>query len=115
MRKYKVNVNGSEYEVCVELISDDGKAVAVPASPKEARVSAAAPSGAKNVTAPMTGTINAVNVKPGDIVKKGQTIMILEAMKMENEIPATEDGKVVSVAVAKGASVEAGALLCTIE
>ena len=55
-----------------------------------------------------------MNVKPGDRVKKGQTVCILEAMKMENEIMSPCDGKVVSVSVAKGAAVESGTLLCVI-
>ena len=63
----------------------------------------------------MPGNILSVNVKVGDAVKKGQVLMILEAMKMENEIMAGSDGTVTSVAVQSGATVEAGALLCTIK
>ena len=63
----------------------------------------------------MPGTILSVNVAAGDAVKKGQVLMILEAMKMENEILAPKDGKVSSVGVAKGASVQTGTLLCTID
>ena len=62
----------------------------------------------------MPGTILAVNVANGSAVKKGDVLMILEAMKMENEIMAPCDGAVTSVAVTKGASVESGTLLCTI-
>ena len=62
----------------------------------------------------MPGTILAVNVQNGAAVKKGQVLMILEAMKMENEIMAPCDGTIASVSVTKGAAVETGALLCVI-
>ena len=87
-------------------------------APAAAPVAAApaAPAGAgERVAAPMPGNILSVNVAAGDTVKKGQVLMILEAMKMENEIMAPCDGKVTSVAVTKGAAVESGALLCTIQ
>ena len=62
----------------------------------------------------MPGTILSVNVKAGDSVKSGQVLMVLEAMKMENEIMAPADGTIASVGVSQGASVESGALLCVI-
>ena len=95
MKKYRVNVNGTVYEVELEEITG------------------AAPGGEK-VCAPMPGNILAVNVSNGSAVKKGDVLMILEAMKMENEIMAPCDGTVTSVSVTKGAAVESGALLCTI-
>jgi biotin carboxyl carrier protein len=70
--------------------------------------------GATTVSAPMPGTILKVNVQAGAAVKKGDVLMILEAMKMENEIMAPTDATVASVSVAQGASVEAGAVLCTL-
>ena len=70
--------------------------------------------GGEKITAPMPGTILAVNVTSGSAVKKGDVLMILEAMKMENEIMAPCDGTVTSVSVTKGAAVESGTLLCTI-
>ena len=82
--------------------------VATPAAP------ASAPAGGEQITSPMPGNILSVNVSAGDTVKKGQVLMILEAMKMENEIMSPCDGKVVSVSVAKGAAVESGTLLCVI-
>ena len=96
MKKYRVNVNGTVYEVELEEITG------------------AAPAGGEKVCAPMPGTILSVNVSNGSAVKKGDVLMILEAMKMENEIMAPCDGTVTSVAAAKGAAVESGALLCTI-
>ena len=62
----------------------------------------------------MPGTIIKVNVQNGQTVKKGDVLMILEAMKMENEIMAPCDGTVAGVAVAQGATVDSGAVLCTL-
>ena len=105
MRKFSVNVNGTRYEVEVEEID----ATAKPEPMK------AAPAGAgTEVRSPMPGNILQVNVNPGDTVKEGQQLMILEAMKMENEILAPCAGKITSISVAKNSSVESGALLCTI-
>ena len=87
---------------------------AAPEAPKAPAAPAAAGAGEK-VTCPMPGNILAVNVNVGDSVKEGQVLMVLEAMKMENEIMAPCSGKITSVGVTKGATVESGALLCTIE
>ena len=113
MKKYKVNVNGTMYEVEIELMSET-EAKAAPAPVSAPAAPAQAGEGEK-IESPMPGTILAVNVNNGDTVKKGQVLMILEAMKMENEIMAGCDGVVTSVAVTKGQSVETGALLCTIK
>ena len=110
MKKYRVNVNGTAYEVEIEEMTG------APAAPVAAPAAAPAAAGAgESITSPMPGNILAVNVAAGDAVKKGQVLMILEAMKMENEIMAPHDGKVTAVAVTKGAAVESGALLCTIQ
>ena len=108
MKKYRVNVNGTSYEVEIEEMT--GAPAAAPVS-----APAAASGAGEAINAPMPGNILAVNVAAGDSVKKGQVLMVLEAMKMENEIMAPRDGKVTAVAVAKGAAVESGALLCTIQ
>ena len=113
MKKYKVNVNGTAYEVEIEEMTGAPAAAPVAAAPA-APVPAASGVG-ESITSPMPGNILSVNVAAGDTVKKGQVLMVLEAMKMENEIMAPQDGKVTSVAVAKGAAVESGALLCTIQ
>lgn len=110
MKKYKVNVNGTNYEVAIELM-DDAAVSAASAAPAPA---AAAAGAGEQVTCPMPGNILAVNVNVGDHVEEGQVLMILEAMKMENEIMAPCAGTVSSVAVTKGATVESGALLVTI-
>ena len=112
MKKYRVNVNGTVYEVDVEDISGAAPVAAPAAAPVAAPVSA--PAGGEQVTSPMPGNILSVNVAAGDTVQKGQVLMILEAMKMENEIMCPCDGKVVSVSVTKGAAVESGTLLCVI-
>ena len=115
MKKYRVNVNGTVYEVELEEITGAAPAasVATPAA-APAPAPAAAPAGGEKVCAPMPGNILAVNVSTGSAVKKGDVLMILAAMKMENEIMAPCDGTVTSVSVTKGAAVESGALLCTI-
>ena len=113
MKKYRVNVNGTVYEVELEEITGAAPAVSV-AAPAAAPAPAGAPAGGEKVCAPMPGNILAVNVSNGSAVKKGDVLMILEAMKMENEIMAPCDGTVTSVSVTKGAAVESGALLCTI-
>lgn len=115
MKKYKVIANGVEYEVLIELLSDD-TAPAVQSAPaaEPAKPAAPAAAGAGAIKAPLTGSITTINVKAGDTVKKGQVLMILEAMKMENEILAPADGKVASVNVSTGKQVDAGDVLCVI-
>ena len=113
MKKYRVNVNGTVYEVELEEMTGAPAApAAAPAAPAAAPAAPAA--GGEKVTSPMPGTILSVNVAAGDAVKRGQVLMILEAMKMENEIMCPCDGTVASVSVTKGAAVESGTLLCTI-
>ncbi|MBQ7364986.1 MAG: biotin/lipoyl-binding protein [Clostridia bacterium] len=115
MKAYKVTVNGNVYEITLEVI-DKSEVKAVPAAPKAAPAAPAAPvaAGGATITAPMPGTILKVNVQNGASVKKGDVLMILEAMKMENEIMAPADGTVGSVTVTNGTTVEAGTVLCTL-
>lgn len=117
MKAYKVNVNGNVYEITIEVI--DKADIKAPAAPAPAPAPAApapvaAPAGAQTVSAPMPGTILKVNVSNGQAVKKGDVLMVLEAMKMENEILAANDGTVSSVNVTAGQSVESGTVLCTL-
>ena len=114
MKKYRVTVNGTAYEIELEELTGAAPAADAPAAPAPAPA-AAAPAGGEQVTSPMPGTILSVNVAAGDAVKRGQVLMILEAMKMENEIMCPCDGKVASVNTSKGASVESGTLLCVIQ
>ena len=113
MKKYRVNVNGTVYEV--ELEEMTGAPAAAPVAAPAASAAAAPAAGGEKVTSPMPGTILSVNVAAGDAVKRGQVLMILEAMKMENEIMCPCDGKVASVNTSKGAAVESGTLLCVIQ
>ena len=117
MKAYKVNVNGNVYEITLEVI--DKADIKAPSAPVAAPAPAAAPAapaqaGAQTVKAPMPGTILKINVSNGQAVKKGDVLMILEAMKMENEIMAANDGTVASVNVSQGATVDSGAVLCTL-
>lgn len=118
MRKFRVNVNGTSYEVAVEEITGSApQAAPAPAASAQAAPAPAAPAAAgpgEQVTAPMPGTILGVNVAVGQAVKSGDVLMILEAMKMENEIMAPCDGKVISVGAVKGAAVNTGDLLAVI-
>ena len=113
MKKYKVNVNGTVYEVTVEAMDGAAPVAAAPAAAAPAPAPAA-PAGGEKVSAPMPGTILDVRVSNGQAVKKGDILFILEAMKMENEIMAPCDGTIASVSVTKGAAVDSGALLCVI-
>ena len=115
MKKYNVTVNGTAYEVTLEAVdASEVKAAPAPAAAPAAAPSASVSGGKETVTSPMPGNILSVNVTNGTAVKKGDVLMILEAMKMENEIMSPCDGTVLSVGVTKGATVETGAVLCVI-
>lgn len=122
MKKFLIKVNGNQYEVEVEEIKTPGagdrktvEAAPANAAPANAEVqNTSVSSGAATITAPMPGTIIKINVNSGDVVSKGQVLLILEAMKMENEITAPADGKVVSVNVTSGASVNVGDVLVSL-
>ena len=129
---YKVTLNGKIYEVEVEKgeamirAEYDAAAPVAPAPAAPAAPVAAAPVAAPAATpapaaagegvvqSPMPGNINAVKFSAGQSVKAGDVIIILEAMKMENEIVAPKDGTLTSVCVSKGQVVETGAVLCTL-
>ncbi len=135
MKAYNITVNGVTYVVEVEEVgaSAAAPAPAAPASapapaaaPKAAPAPAAAPaapkaapapsgkSGSVAIKAPMPGNIMKINAKVGDAVKKGDVLVVLEAMKMENDICAPSDGTVASVEVSQGATVETDAVLVTL-
>lgn len=124
--KYKVTLNNRVYEVEVEMgqamLIDEYDAVAPAAAPAApaaapaapAAVPAAALASGEVVKAPMPGNILKINVAPGQKVEEGDVLIVLEAMKMENEIVAAKSGTVAQVAVSKGAVVETGAPLVVI-
>ena len=131
---YKVTLNGRTYEVEVEagkaILLDEYVAISPMSTPAPAPVAApveaapaapapaaapAAPVDGQAVEAPMPGNILKVNVSVGQSVGQGDVLVVLEAMKMENEIMAPRDGTVVSVSAIKGAAVESGALLCVLQ
>ena len=117
----KVEVNGIEFDVEMEKPIAQPKpvvrAVAAPVKTVEAPKAAqeAVAQGETAVKAPLPGTVNDIKVTVGQAVKKGQTVVVLEAMKMENNIDAERDGKIAEVRVAKGDTVMEGAVLVTIE
>ncbi len=123
MKNYTITVNGNVYEVTVEEGVSTGAPAApkapapkAPAAPKAAPKAAASAgaAGAVAVTAPMPGKILGVKASVGQAVKRGEVIMVLEAMKMENDIVAPSDGTVATINVAVGDAVESGATLATL-
>ena len=126
--KYKVTLNNRVYEVEVEqgeaMLVDEYE-LAAPAAPAPVAVAAAPVAAAaaaapvsvaagEAVKSPMPGNILKINVTQGQKVNEGDVIMVLEAMKMENEIVATRSGTIAQIAVSKGAVVETGAVLAVI-
>ncbi len=137
MKNYRVTVNGVAYDVVVEEVAAGTQpapapvyaAPAAPVAPAAAPAPAAVPTpaaapapkaapagkaGTLAIKAPMPGSLIKVNVKVGDSVKKGDVLCVLEAMKMENDILAPEDGTVASVDASQGASVATDAVLVTL-
>lgn len=120
MKRFNITVNGKAYDVAVEEVTGGASAAPVAAAPVAAApapAAASAPVSAEGtpVKAPMPGTILDVKANVGDSVTKGQVIMILEAMKMENDIVAPCDGKIAAIVVKKGDSVNSDSLLATVQ
>lgn len=122
MKNYTITVNGSVYEVTVEEGSNVPAAIQAAPAAKAAPAPKAAPKaapaagtqGSIKINAPMPGKILAIKANPGQAVKRGDVVLVLEAMKMENEIVAPQDGTVASIQTAVGDQVEAGAVLATL-
>ncbi len=114
MKHLKITVNGVPYDVQVEEADGSAPVAAAPAAPAAKPAPAPKAAAGDPVNSPMPGTIVDVPVKAGQAVKAGDVLVILEAMKMENEIKAPKDGTVASVNVNKGESVNTGTLLVTL-
>ncbi|MBE6308772.1 MAG: acetyl-CoA carboxylase biotin carboxyl carrier protein subunit [Bacteroidales bacterium] len=143
MKEYKYTINGNQYQVAIEeagettakaivngteyivewekpkeekpVVKVKPAAAPKPATAAPAAAPAAAPVSGNAIKTPLPGVIIDVKVSVGDTVKKGDTVVVLEAMKMENNINADRDGKVVSIAVSKGDTVADGAPLVILE
>lgn len=131
MKKFKVTVNGQSYEVEVEEIGSVTAAAPVPAAatsasavPAATPVSAAPaatapkeplPEGAPTIKAPMPGKISALKAEPGQTVARGDVVVVLEAMKMQNDITAPQDGTIVELRVQVGDSVKTGDILVVLK
>ncbi|MDE5966836.1 MAG: biotin/lipoyl-binding protein [Lachnospiraceae bacterium] len=125
MKNYRITVNGTAYDVAVEELSQGAAAAAAPvsAAPAPAAPAPAAPApkaapaaqGGVAVSAPMPGKILGIKANAGQAVKKGDVVLILEAMKMENEVVAPSDGTIASINVAVGDMVESGDVLATLD
>lgn len=113
MKKYVIKLNGKVYEVEMEEVTA-GSSAAITETHKSAPAAAPVSAAGQKIEAPMPGNIVDVAVKVGDMVKKGQVLVILEAMKMENEIVSPVDGTITSSGVTKGDTVNAGDLLVQI-
>lgn len=120
MKTYTITVNGTAYDVTVEETAGGAApapaAKAAPAAPAAAPAPAKAAGGAAGsveINAPMPGKILDVKAQPGASVSRGDVVLILEAMKMENEVVAPQDGTIASINVNVGDMVEPGAVLAT--
>ena len=134
MKQYKYRVNGKNYDVAIDEINGKNAKVTVNGISYDVEIegeageglaplsgidaisagASAAPVKGTPVKAPLPGTVTDIKVAVGDAVKKGQTVVVLEAMKMQNNINAESDGTITSVTVTKGDTVNEGATLVTI-
>lgn len=125
MKRFLIKINGKTYDAEVEVVGTSASApVAAPApaaaphaaAPAPAAAPAAAPAsgGPANVTSPLPGTVLRLCKNTGDAVAAGEVVMIVESMKMENEVVAPEGGRIASIAVAAGSAINTGDLLFTL-
>lgn len=122
MKRFLIKINGKTYDAEVEVLGASAAAPAPAAAPKAAAPApapaapAAAPKagGPANVTSPLPGTVLRLVKNAGDTVAAGEVVMIVESMKMENEVVAPEAGRIASIAVAAGSAINTGDLLFTL-
>ena len=122
MKRFLIRINGKTYDAEVEVLGASAAAPAPAAAPKAAAPApapaapAAAPKagGPANVTSPLPGTVLRLVKNAGDTVAAGEVVMIVESMKMENEVVAPEAGRIASIAVAAGSAINTGDLLFTL-
>ena len=121
MKNYTITVNGNVYDVTVEETGSTSAPAAAPrraaapvAAPAAPKAAASGTAGSVKIEAGAAGKVFKIEAKPGQAVKKGDTILILEIMKMETPVVAPQDGTVASIEVSVGDSVESGALLATL-
>lgn len=123
MKRFLIKINGKTYDAEVEVVGTSASApVAAPAAAPRAAAPAAAPApaaasaagGPANVTSPLPGTVLRLCKNTGDTVAAGEVVMIVESMKMENEVVAPEGGRIASIAVAAGSAINTGDLLFTL-
>ncbi len=121
MRKFIVKVNNQQFEVELEEVKSSRQPekpierIPKPSANGNGSVAAPVSSNGEKISAPMPGNIIKVNVKKGDTVKRGQVLLVLEAMKMENEIKAPADGKIADIKVEQGQCISAGDIMVVIE
>ena len=120
MKNYTITVNGNVYDVTVEETGSTSapaaapRRAAAPAAPAAPKAVASGAAGSVKIEAGAAGKVFKIEAKPGQAVKKGDTILVLEIMKMETPVVAPQDGTVASIEVSVGDSVESGALLATL-
>lgn len=125
MKRFLIKINGKTYDAEVEVVGTSASApVAAPApaaaphaaapAPAAAPATAPAAGGPANVTSPLPGTVLRLCKNTGDAVAAGEVVMIVESMKMENEVVAPEGGRIASIAVAAGSAINTGDLLFTL-
>lgn len=113
MKSYTITVNGNVYDVTVEETGAAAPAAAPRKAAPAAAPAAAAGAGSIKIEAGAAGKVFKLEANPGTAVKRGDTILVLEVMKMETPVVAPQDGTVASIEVAVGDHIEAGALLAT--
>ena len=114
MKTYRVKVNGKVYEVELEAVSEKAGSVA-PEAKAEAKSEPVKSTGGQSVNAPIAGKVVALKVKVGDVIKVGDIVGVIEAMKLENEVPSPVAGKVASLVAKVGNSINNGDPLITLE